>query len=126
MNQPGRTTILVVEDETLIRMHGADILENAGFEVLEAANADEAVAILHKHGEVRLLFSDVDMPGTMNGLQLATLVHERWPAIRLLLTSGQHHLREEALPDHGKFVPKPWSHEDLISKIKAALQPQPE
>lgn len=85
-----KTRILVVEDETLIRMVGAEILEDAGFDVLEAADADEALRILQAHDDVLLLFSDVDMPGSMDGLDLARVVHERWPDIRLLLTSGRH------------------------------------
>jgi len=117
----GKTTVLVVEDETIVRMHGMDILEDAGFEVLEAGNADEAMTILGKHDDVRLLFSDVDMPGSMNGLKLAQLVHERWPTIRLLLTSGHHQLLEATLPDSGKFVSKPWTQEVLIKKIRDVL-----
>lgn len=117
----GKTTVLVVEDETFVRMHGMDILEDAGFEVLEAGNADEAMTILGQHDDVRLLFSDVDMPGSIDGLELARLVHERWPTIRLLLTSGHHQLQEATLPDSGKFVSKPWSHDVLIQKIQDAL-----
>lgn len=116
-----KPTILVVEDDTLIRMLGVNILEEAGFEVLEAANADEGIAILSEHGHVRLLFSDIDMPGSMDGVELARLVHDRWPSIRLLLTSGHHNLPEAAIPDDGKFVRKPWSEEFLIGKIRAIL-----
>lgn len=114
-------TILVVEDETLVRMHSADILEDAGFEVLEARNADEALELLAGHESVELLFSDIDMPGTMNGLELADLVHKRWPTIRLLLTSGHHRLDEAEIPDDGKFVSKPWSSAHLIHKFRAVL-----
>lgn len=121
MDDKKRTTVLVVEDETLVRMHGMNVLADAGFEVLEACNADEALAILGLHDEVRLLFSDVDMPGSMDGLELARQVHERWPNIRLLLTSGHHDLQETMLPDDGKFVAKPWTYDGLIGKIRAAL-----
>lgn len=72
-----RELVLIVEDEALVRMHGTDLLESAGFEVLEAATADEAVALLEQHGDVHLLFSDIDMPGTMDGIELAELVHSR-------------------------------------------------
>jgi len=116
-----KTTVLVVEDKMLVRMHGMDILEHAGFEVLEARNADEAIAILGEHDDVRVLFSDVDMPGGMDGLRLAQLVHERWPTIRLLLTSGHHKLQEATLPDSGKFVSKPWTQDALIQKIRDVL-----
>ena len=116
-----KTIVLVVEDEMLVRLHGMDILEDAGFEVLEASNADEAIAILEKHDDVRVLFSDVDMPGSKDGLKLAQLVHERWPTIRLLLTSGNHQLQQATLPDSGKFVSKPWTPDGLIQKIRDVL-----
>lgn len=116
-----KPAILVVEDDTLIRMLGVDLLEEAGFEVWEAANADDAVAILSDHSDVRLLFSDVDMPGSMNGMDLARLVHERWPHIRLLITSGHHRLSDAAIPDDGEFVGKPWTADGLVGKIREML-----
>lgn len=121
-----RTTILVVEDETLVRMHGMDILEDAGFEVLEASNADEALAILAQHDDVRLVFSDVDMPGSMDGLELVKLVHQRWPDVRLIVTSGHHRLQDASLPDDGRFLRKPWSEEVLVEKIRDVLDNHPE
>lgn len=121
MRDDAKPAILVVEDETLIRMLSVDILEEAGFDVLEAANADEAVEILGQHSDVRLLFSDIDMPGSMDGVDLARHVHSRWPNIRLLLTSGHHRLEDGEVPDEGKFVRKPWTQEMLISKIRAML-----
>ena len=117
------STVLVVEDDTLVRMHGAEILEDVGYNVLEAADADEALALLNKHQDVHLLFSDVDMPGSMDGLDLALLVHNRWPHIHLLLTSGHHPVRQADLPVSGKFVRKPWSSEVLIERIRGFLHP---
>jgi len=102
-------------------MHGCDLLESAGFEVLEAETADEAVALLEKHGDVHLLFSDIDMPGSMDGIQLAELVHERWPNIGLLLTSGHRRPQETDIPDEGKFISKPWREGDVLDKIRAIL-----
>lgn len=116
-----KQTVLVVEDDVLVRMHGVDILEDAGFTVLEAETADEAIILLQGQQDVHLLFSDIDMPGSMNGLELAQLVRDRWPKVRLLLTSGHHHIEEEALPEHGRFVRKPWTRERLIATIQATL-----
>ncbi len=113
--------ILVVEDEALIRMQGVDMLEDAGYTVLEAQSADEAIALLEDGSEVRLMFSDVDMPGSMDGVALAELVHGRWPKIRLLLTSGHHHIADADLPDDGQFVPKPYSNEAIIEKVDDLL-----
>jgi len=116
-----KATILNVEDEILVRMCGTDILQDAGFVVLEAGNADEALALLVIHHEVRLLFSDLDMPGSMDGLELARIVHERWPDIGLLLTSGQHQPSQAAIPDAGRFLSKPWTHDELIRNVRHLL-----
>ncbi|MBZ9648511.1 response regulator [Sphingobium sp. 3R8] len=114
-------TVLVVEDDALVRMHGIDILEDAGFAVLEAADADEALVILDGLDDVDLLFSDVDMPGSMSGLDLAHVVHERWPDMPVLLTSGHHRICEAQLPAEGKFVTKPWAQAALVKQIRDLL-----
>lgn len=114
---PEATTVLLVEDEPLIRMHGMDILEDAGFRVLEAADADEAIVILEGDDAIHLLLSDVDMPGTMDGLQLVRLVHERWPDIGLLVTSGNHRLLDGDVPGSGRFFRKPWTTSALTECI---------
>jgi DNA-binding NtrC family response regulator len=121
-NNQKRSTILVVEDDTLVRMVGADVLQDAGFDVIEASNADEALVLLSQVDDVQLLFSDVDMPGSMNGIELARQVHERWPDIRLLITSGQHDVSPDRLPDDGKFVRKPWTHDVLVQKVRDVLR----
>ena len=114
-------TVLIVEDDTLIRMDSADFLAEAGFHVLEAESADAAIAVLEGAGDVQLLFSDIDMPGSMDGLKLANIVHERWPKIRLLVTSGHHHVPNADLPDHGNFVAKPYDSRDVVRRIRALL-----
>lgn len=116
-----RATILVVEDETLIRMVSTEMLEDAGFRVIEAQSADEALKILEQAADVQLLFTDIRMPGSMDGLELAELVHRRWPNIRLLLTSGHRSLGETEVPDQGRFVPKPYSVTAVINQIQALL-----
>lgn len=116
-----RDVVLVVEDEAVVRMYGADILEDAGYSVLEASSADEAIALLEQAPEIRLLFSDVDMPGSMNGVALAELVHARWPKIRLLLTSGHHSIADADLPDHGRFVSKPYSGDAIVRQVDDLL-----
>lgn len=114
-------TILVVEDNTLVRMDCADVLKEAGFRVLEAEDADAAMLILERAREVRLLFSDIDMPGSMDGLALASLVHTRWPRIRLLMMSGHHRMRDADLPYHGQFLPKPYSPVQVVQRIRGLL-----
>jgi len=121
MRTPGdAATILVVEDETLTRMIGADMIAAAGFRVIEAASADEALIIL-EGAEVELMFSDVDMPGSMDGLALAEIVHARWPNVRLLLTSGHHLLADADIPDDGRFLAKPYDHRSVVAKIRTML-----
>ncbi len=120
-NTNNMARIIVVEDEALIRMNSVEALEDAGFEVVEAANADEAIALLEKADDVRLMFSDIDMPGTMDGMALAKLVHARWPKISLLLTSGHRQVAEADIPDDGVFVPKPYSEETVIAKVNDLL-----
>jgi two-component system, response regulator PdtaR len=115
-------TVLVVEDDALIRMHGVDILRDGGFQVLEAANADDALVILGDGADVHLLFSDIDMPGSMDGMDLARVVCERWPSIHLLLTSGQHGLQDGDAPGRACFVRKPWSTQALLDRVRDMVE----
>jgi two-component system, response regulator PdtaR len=111
--------VLLVEDEPLVRMAAADDLQDAGFHVLEAANADVALAVLEScSDDVQVLFTDIDMPGSMNGLALAENVQQRWPHISLLISSGYHRPAPEALPDDGRFVPKPYCSDDVVQHIQ--------
>ncbi len=114
-------TVLIVEDEPLVRMHGCDMLESAGYDVLEAETADEALSLLERHNRVRLLFSDIDMPGSMDGLELARRVHHRWPTIGLLVTSGHHRPAPYMIPDHGRFIAKPWKENSVLAEVRAIL-----
>lgn len=111
--------VLLVEDELLVRMAAADDLQSAGFHVLEAANADVALAVLETcSNNVQVLFTDIDMPGSMNGLDLAESVQQRWPHISLLISSAYHKPNPGQIPDDGRFVPKPYSSEDVVQQIR--------
>src|ERR1700761_2017381 len=101
-------TVLLVDDEDLVRMIGADILEEAGYRVIAVANAAEAIQQLERAGDVEILFTDVNMPGTPDGLGLAALVHSRWPNIRILVASGAVKPGPGELPDSGLFLKKPY------------------
>src|SRR6202035_2466812 len=81
--------VLIVEDEMVLRMRAVDIVEDAGFNAVEAVNADEAFSILESRSDISLLFTDIQMPGSMDGLKLAHAVHDRWPAIKIILVSGR-------------------------------------
>jgi two-component system, response regulator PdtaR len=115
--------VLVVEDEPLVRMTAADELDEAGFLVLEAKNADEAMAVLEAHSdEVQVLFTDVDMPGSMNGMALAEQVYQRWPHVLLLISSGYARPHPDEIPDHGHFLPKPYRGATLVRHIVEMMQ----
>ena len=119
----GPPVVLLVEDELLVRMTAADELEDAGFEVLEAANADVAMAVLEaRSDEVRVLFTDVDMPGSMDGLALAEQVHRRWPHVLLLISSGYTRPHPDEIPDHGQFMPKPYHAATLVGHINDLMR----
>lgn len=114
--------VLIVEDEALVRFVGAEAAIDAGYEVLEAESADEALKILEQADEVGILFSDIRMPGSMDGLELAKVVHDRWPKIGILLTSGDTFPDFAEMPDDGRFLPKPFRMENLKREL-AIVQP---
>ena len=110
--------ILVVEDEPLIRLGLASLVEEAGYDVIEAANADEAIAKLERDPGVRLVLTDVDMPGVMDGVRLAHYVHNRWPPIRLIVISGKVGVTRAELPPGSRFFTKPASDTVLLNAVR--------
>jgi CheY-like chemotaxis protein len=116
-----KITVIVVEDEPLVRMDIAMSLENDGFIVLEASNADDAIDILNAHPEIRLMFTDIDMPGSMDGLKLAEAVRDRWPPVKIIVASGHRALSDELLPVEGRFFSKPYDHNRVITTMREML-----
>jgi CheY-like chemotaxis protein len=125
MAQRSDRKVLIVEDEMLLRLIGSDTLAEAGFEVLEADNADAALLLLAQDRDVQLLFTDIRMPGSMDGLELARIVHERWPTIKILLTSGDTWPTRDAIPDDGRFIAKPYRLSNLQQEISALMAEKP-
>jgi CheY-like chemotaxis protein len=113
--------VLVVEDEMLLRMKAVDMVEDAGYISAEATDADEALAILQSRSDIALLFTDVQMPGSMNGLQLAHVVHERWPPIKIILASGQLKLSGSDIPQDSRFFGKPLKSDEMIAEMRDML-----
>lgn len=113
--------VLIVEDEPLIREFAGLAVADAGFDVVEAADAQQALEILNARSDVGVLCTDVDMPGALNGLELARLVHERWPAIRLVVTSGRP--LPAPVPDDGRFLSKPYSLDALTRTVADVSDP---
>lgn len=112
------TLVLVVEDEFLIRMNTVEMVEEAGYSVLEATNADEALGILERRGDIQIVFTDINMPGSMNGVELAEMVAENWPQIHVVLTSGRLILRDEDLPANDRFILKPFDTGQIASVLR--------
>jgi len=110
--------VLVVEDEMLLRMRAVDMVEDAGFTSVEAVDADEAVAILESRSDIALLFTDIQMPGSMDGLGLAHAVHERWPPIKIILVSGQLKPAIIDIPANSRFFGKPLKAGEMIAEIQ--------
>lgn len=110
--------VLVVEDEMLLRMRAVDIVEDAGFTPIEAVNADDALAILESRSDIELLFTDIQMPGSMDGLKLAHAVHERWPSIKIILVSGQLKLTDADKPVDSRFFGKPLDVKQMIAEMQ--------
>ncbi|WP_041798378.1 response regulator [Rhodopseudomonas palustris] len=112
-----KLVVLVVEDEALLRMNAIDMIEDAGFEVLEASNADDAIAILEGRDDIRVVFTDIQMPGSMDGLKLARAVRGRWPPIKIIATSGRVNVSSTDLPDGGRFLAKPYTSRDVTNLL---------
>jgi two-component system, response regulator PdtaR len=114
--------VLVVEDEPLVRLNARDEIEAAGFEVYEAYNADEAIRLLEAHPAIGLVFTDVDMPGSMDGVKLAHFVRTRWPPVKIIVTSGYQHVTPDQLPAGSVFLRKPYQPEQLKREIDRLLE----
>jgi CheY-like chemotaxis protein len=113
-----RKSILVVEDEPLLRMAAADLAEEAGYDVVEATDAAQAIAILRCHTDIALVFTDIDMPGRMDGIGLAAFIHERWPRIQTILTSGKFATAPGGLPSDSLFFTKPYVDSKLVEAFR--------
>src|SRR6201746_538233 len=118
---PEVPNVLVVEDEMVLRRRAVDIVEGAGFCPVEAVNADEAISILESRSDISLLFTDIQMPGSMDGLKLAHAVHDRWPAIKIILVSGQVKPSDAERPADSRFFGKPLGVGQMISELQAMV-----
>jgi len=115
---PRRFAVLVVEDDPLLRMHAMDVVHDAGFVPVEAKDADEAIAILHARSDIAVLFTDVQMPGSMDGVKLAHAVRDRWPPVKIVVVSGKVSLTEDDLPSGSRFFAKPFHVGHMIAELQ--------
>jgi two-component system, response regulator PdtaR len=117
-NKP-KQLVLVVEDEILVRMNSVDMIRDLGFEVIEAVDAHEAVMLLESIPGIEVAFTDIQMPGSMDGLLLAAVVRDRWPPVALLITSGRERPSAADIPTGARFIPKPYSRYELGEQLHA-------
>ena len=117
-----KIAVLVVEDEPITRMDVVDQLEEVGFKVLQAANADLAIKILETNPSISVLFTDIDMPGSMDGLKLAAAVRDRWPPIGIMVTSGHRKIDTDALPPEARFFSKPYNMNEVASMMRTLVE----
>jgi CheY-like chemotaxis protein len=113
--------VLVVEDEPLLRMLAVEVVEQAGFIAIEARDADEALILLESRADITLLFTDINMPGSMDGLKLAHAVRDRWPPIKILVVSGQRRLQFSDLPSNSCFFEKPYQASSLVEELRSMV-----
>jgi len=117
--EAGKSAVLIVDDEPIIRMYATVLVEDAGYVAIEAATADEALAILSARDDIRVLFTDVEMPGSLNGLELVEVVRETWPPIELIVASGHVQVDPQRLPERARFFRKPYTESEVIKALKA-------
>ncbi len=117
----GKAVVLVVEDSTIIRMGAVDLVLSAGYEALEARDADEAIGIMESRTDIDLVFTDVQMPGTMDGIKLSHYIRDRWPPVKLIVASGNAILEESALPMGSRFFPKPYDDHAITDAMARLL-----
>jgi two-component system, response regulator PdtaR len=118
---PNQPVILVVEDDPIILMGALELVAEAGFEAIGAGNADEAIRVLEARSDIHLVFTDVGMPGTMDGLKLAHYIRHRWPPVKLIVASGKAIIDESYLPAGARFFPKPYSENTIVGAMMAML-----
>lgn len=117
-----RSTVIVVEDEPMNRLIAVDVLEEAGFEVVDFGRADEAVTYAEAHEPVSALFTDINVPGDRDGIELARIFIQRWPATLILVTSGRFGtIRPTELPTAVLYMSKPWRGKDVVQALRSAL-----
>ncbi|MET0936040.1 MAG: response regulator [Luteibacter sp.] len=108
-----------MEDEPLIRLMAMELIEDGGFEVVSVANAAEAVRVLEARLDIRIVFTDIDMPGNMDGIRLAAMIRERWPPIEIVVTSSHVHVTKDQMPARGVFLSKPYDGQALVGLLRS-------
>lgn len=114
--------VLIVEDEAIIRVGAAALVEDLGCEFFEASSADEAVALLEQYPQITIVFTDIQMAGSMDGLELAAYARRRWPPLKFIIVSGNHVATAIEMPEGARFFPKPYNAATIGEAIRAFVQ----
>lgn len=112
-------SVLVVEDDPLVLMSAVDVIEEAGYRVYQASDANTAIRLLEAHDDIHIVFTDIEMPGSMDGMKLAACIRDRWPPVSIIITSGRILASDVALPAGGIFLAKPYGAQELTDRLKA-------
>lgn len=112
--------VLVVEDDAMIRLDVVSIIEDAGIDVIEASNADDAIVLLESRSDITVVFTDIEMPGSMNGLRFAFAVRDRWPPVAIIIASGRIRPQPEEMPTEVTFLRKPCSEAAVLEAVRLA------
>ena len=121
MRRDQRPVILTVEDEVLLSQYLGDLLHDDGYEVVAAYNADEAIAVLETRNDIRIVITDINMPGSMDGLKLAAAVRDRWPPVKIIVATGRAQPRQDELPPGSALLAKPYAPDRLLAAVHALL-----
>ncbi len=119
---PPIPVVLVVEDEPILRMMAVDLVERAGFEAVEAAGSNDAIRILETRPDIRVVFTDIDMPGGLDGMKLAAAIRDRWPPIELIITSGKNKPAPADMPPRGLFFSKPYKRDEVTAALRRFVE----
>lgn len=117
--------VLVAEDEPLLRLHALELVEKAGFAAVEATNADDAILILESRADIRIVFTNIQMPGSMDGMRLAQAIRQRWPPIELIIVSGKAAPNPNDIPERGQFFAEPYDPAAVVRAIRSLASRAP-
>jgi CheY-like chemotaxis protein len=123
---PLKPVVLIVEDEPLLRLMAEELIEDGGFDVVSVPDAASAVQILETRLDIRIVFTDIDMPGGMDGIRLAALIRDRWPPIEIVVTSSHVNIADHEMPARGVFVSKPYDGQQLVGLLRSMAERRPD
>jgi len=116
-----RWPVLVVEDEPILRLDAISMVEEAGFEAVEALSSADAITLLEQRLDIRLVYMDLDMPRSRKGIEIAAAIRKRWPPIEIILTAAYFTRDSVQLPDRAEFYPKPINHAEVIAAMQRLM-----